>query len=82
MRRKTTFRPAIDKMEPRIALSSSSNFFSNFFDSIFGNSKNSKSSTAQYTPAQIAHIKAHRQAVHAAHQEKLAEWKAAHGHSH
>jgi hypothetical protein len=68
-------------MEPRIALSSSGNsFFTNLFDNLFGKSSNSSSSTPHYTPAQIAKIKAHNLAVREAHQEKLAEFRAAHHH--
>src|SRR5262249_14306152 len=74
MKRKP-FRPMIDTMEPRVALSSS-NFFSTFFDNIFGQTSNSSSSQPHYTPAQIAHIKAHRQALREARQERLAEMHA------
>jgi len=79
MKRKS-FRPTIDEMEPRIALSSNS-FFTNFFDSIFGKSSTSTTSTPHYTAAQIAKIKAHKLAVQEAHQEKLAAFQAAHPHT-
>jgi hypothetical protein len=82
MRRKS-FRPVVDLMEPRIALSSSSNsFFTTFFDNLFGKSTNTTSSTPHYTAAQIAKIKAENLARKEAHQEKVAEFRAAHPHAH
>jgi hypothetical protein len=82
MKRKS-FRPTLDVMEPRIALSSSGNsFFTNFFDNLFGKSTNSSSSTPHYTAAQIAKIKANNLARREAHQEKLAEFRATHPHAH
>src|SRR5262249_33971760 len=77
MKRKS-FQPGFDAMEPRLALSSS-NFFSSFFDSIFAQN-NSNSNTPHYTAAQIAKIKAHRQALREARQERLAAFHAAHPH--
>jgi hypothetical protein len=77
MRRKS-FQPTIEGMETRLALSSSSStsFFTEFFDNLFG--KTTTSSTPQYTPAEIAKIKAKNAALRAARQEHLAEVKAAH----
>jgi hypothetical protein len=81
MKRKS-FRPMLDVMEPRIALSSSGNsFFTNFFDNLFGKSTNSNSSKPHYTAAQIAKIKAENLARKEAHQEKVAEFRAAHPHA-
>jgi hypothetical protein len=80
MRRKS-FRPVLDVMEPRVALSSGGNsFLTNLFDNLFGKSSNSTHNTPQYTPAQIAQIKAHNLALREARQEKLAEFRAAHHH--
>jgi hypothetical protein len=76
MRRKS-FRPTLEGMESRIALSSSStSFFTEFFDNLFG--KTTTSTTPTYTPAEIAKIKAKNAAARAARQEHLAEVKAAH----
>jgi hypothetical protein len=76
-----SFRPVVDGLESRVALSSSGNsFFTSLFDNLFGKSSNSSSSTPHYTAAQIAKIKAHNLAVKEAHQEKLAEFRATHQH--
>lgn len=80
MKRKS-FRPMLDVMEPRIALSSSPSFFTSFLDNLFGQSSTS-SSTPHYTAAQIAKIKANRAAEKLAHEEKLAAFEAAHPHAH
>jgi hypothetical protein len=81
MKRKA-FRPVLDVMEPRVALSSSGNsFFTNFFDNLFGQSTNHQSSQPHYTAAQIAKIKANRLAQQEAHQEKVAAFHAAHPHA-
>ena len=81
MKRKS-FRPVLDVMEPRVALSSSGNsFFTNFFDNLFGQSTNSHSSQPHYTAAQIAKIKANHLAQKEAHQAKVAEFRAAHAHA-
>jgi hypothetical protein len=72
MRRKT-FRPVLDVMEPRIALSG---WFSDFVDNLFGNSTDDDK--PKYTPAQIDQIKAKREAAREARLERLAEWRAAH----
>jgi hypothetical protein len=79
MRRKS-FRPGLEGMESRLALSSSStSFFTEFFDNLFGKSTNSNSSTTpHYTAAQIAQIKAKHAAQKLAHEERLAEFRAAH----
>ena len=75
--RQKSFRPMLEGMEPRLALSSSStSFFTEFFDNLFGKSTNS--TTPHYTAAEIAKIKAKNAAAKAAHQEHLAEVKAAH----
>jgi hypothetical protein len=78
--RRTNFRPEIDRMEPRIALSSGG-FFGSLEDavkSILGQSTSSSSKSDRPTKAQIAHA----QAVKLARQEKLAAWYAAHPHVH
>jgi hypothetical protein len=81
MKRKS-FRPVVDVMEPRIALSSSSNsFFTTFFDNLFGQTSTSHSSTPHYTPAQIAKIKAEHLARKEAHQQKVAEFHVTHPHA-
>jgi hypothetical protein len=80
MKRKS-YRPVLDVMEPRIALSGNS-IFTNFFDNLFGQSTNSNSSKPHYTAAQIAKIKAENLAKREAHQEKVAEFRAAHAHAH
>jgi hypothetical protein len=81
MKRKS-FRPMVDVMEPRIALSGGGNsFFTNFFDNLFGRSSTSNHSKPHYTPAQIAKIKAENLAKKEAHQEKVAEFRAAHPHA-
>jgi hypothetical protein len=79
MKRKS-FRPVIDLLESRIALSSNNSFFTSIFDSLFGQSPSSGSSKPHYTAAQIAKIKANNLARKEAHQEKLAEFRAAHPH--
>jgi hypothetical protein len=79
MRRKS-FRPMLEGMETRVALSTSSgtSFFTEFFDNLFGKSTTSTSSTPKYTPAEIAKIKAKNAAAKEARLEHLAELKAAH----
>ena len=73
----------VEGMESRLALSSSSSsFFTDFFDNLFGKSTTSTSSTPTYTPAQIAKIKANNLARQEAHEAKVAEFKAAHPHAH
>ena len=78
MKRKS-FRPALDPMESRIALSGTS-IFTQFFDNLFGQSTNS-TSTPKYTPAEIAKIKANNLAKKEAHEAKVAEFKAEHPHA-
>jgi hypothetical protein len=80
MRRKS-FRPTLEGMESRVALSTSSStsFFTEFFDNLFGKSTTTTSSTPTYTPAEIARIKAKRAAAKEAQQEHLAAVKSAHG---
>ena len=80
--KRNSFRPQVDMMESRIALSSSSSgsFFTNFFNSIFGQSTTSHSSTQHLTAAQIAKIKAHNLALKEAQQARLAAFEAAHPH--
>ena len=75
MRRKN-FRPEMDAMEPRIALSSGGLFGSleNAFKSILGQSTTTTTTTHRPTAAQIAHANA----LKAARKERLAEWHAAH----
>lgn len=75
MRRKS-FRPMLDTMEPRIALSGG--WFSDFFDSLLGKNSNDNDKKPSYTPAQIAKFQAKKQAAHQARMERLAEWHAAH----
>jgi hypothetical protein len=79
MKRKS-FRPQVDAMEARVALSSSGSgsFFTSFFNSIFGKSTTSNSSTVHYTAAQIAKIKAHNAAMQQAREAKLEAFHAAH----
>jgi hypothetical protein len=79
MKRKS-FRPVLDVMEPRVALSGNS-FFTNFFDNLFGQSTNNNNSKPHYTAAQIAKIKAENLARKEAHQQKVAEFRAAHPHA-
>jgi hypothetical protein len=78
--RRTRFRPEIDTMESRIALSSGGFFGSitDVFKSLLGQSNTPSKTPAKPTPAQIAH--AH--AVRLARQEKLAAWHAAHPRAH
>jgi hypothetical protein len=80
MRRKS-FRPVVDVMESRVALSSSTSPFTSFFDNLLGivNTGNSNN-THHYTAAQVAHIKAKRAAEKVARQEHLAALNAAHSH--
>ncbi len=73
--RQKTFRPAMDTMEPRIALSG---FFGDLFDSLLGRSSDSSDDKPKYTPAQIAKFHAKREAAREARIERLAEWRAAH----
>jgi hypothetical protein len=77
MKRKT-FRPQMDTMEPRIALSS--NFFTDFFNSLLG--KSNTSTPTVHHAAKPAHV--HTTTVQMAmqiRQERLAAWHAAHPHA-
>ncbi len=75
MKRKP-FKPTMDTMEPRIALSS---WFSDLFGNIFGNS-NSTSTTKHLSPQQVQAQKLRIEQARQARQERIAEFRAAHIH--
>jgi hypothetical protein len=80
-RKRKTFRPVMDTMEARIALSSS-NWLSDFFDSLFGQSTtNDSTDKPKYTPAQIAKAHVRKLAAQEARQERLAQLHEAHPHA-
>jgi hypothetical protein len=69
----------MDTMEPRIALSSS-NFFTDFFNSLLGKSTTSSTNPKPAShPAQVHTI--HGQTALQIRQERLAAWHAAHPHA-
>jgi hypothetical protein len=68
----------MDRMEPRIALSST-NFFTSFFNSLLGKNTPSTPTKPANHPAHVGTIQAHTALQ--IHQERLAAWHAAHPHA-